>query len=101
MLFTIPNTLPPTPFLVVAALIVALAVVVLLLWRHKKAGMGKIDLIGKRGSVESALEPEGSVMVDGELWRARTRNGEALMIGERVRVAGASGHLLEVERATT
>jgi membrane-bound ClpP family serine protease len=82
-------------------LIVALAVIVLLLWRHKKAGMGRIELIGRNGTVESALEPEGAVIVDGEVWRARARGGATLRIGERVRVVGASGHLLEVERATT
>ncbi len=96
-----PYTLHPTPFLLSGALLIVAFVVVALLWRHKKAGMGEIMLTGKIGSVRTALEPEGSVMVGGELWRARARDGSALLVGDRVRVVGGNGHLLEVERALT
>jgi membrane protein implicated in regulation of membrane protease activity len=36
-------------------------------------------------------------MVGGELWPARTRDGRTGALGARVRVVGASGHLLLVE----
>jgi membrane-bound serine protease (ClpP class) len=76
--------------LLIVLLIVALS-------RHKKAATGEIDLMGALASVETTLEPEGSVLVRGELWRARLRAGGNLERGQKVRVVGASGHLLEVE----
>jgi len=44
-----------------------------------------------------ALEPEGAVLVGGELWPARARNGDRIAHGGRVRIVGARGHWLEVE----
>lgn len=78
---------------------VALTLFVAALWRHKRAASGDLDLLGAAASVETALEPEGSVLVRGELWRARSRTGARLERGHAVRVVGASRHLLEVEPA--
>ncbi len=47
---------------------------------------GHADLIGQVGVVRQALEPEGLVFVHGELWRARTENGDAVPPGSEVRV---------------
>ena len=77
----------------------ALALFVGALWRHKRAASGDLELLGAAASVETALEPEGSVLVRGELWRARSRTGVRLERGRAVRVVGASRHLLEVESA--
>jgi membrane-bound serine protease (ClpP class) len=79
----------------VSGLIVALAIAAAS--RHKKAATGELNLVGAVASVETTLEPEGSVMIQGELWRARTSAGTSIERGRRVRVVGASGHLLEVE----
>jgi membrane-bound serine protease (ClpP class) len=65
--------------------------------RHKKAATGELNLMGAVASVETTLEPEGSVMIRGELWRARSLKGTTIERGRRVRVVSASGHLLEVE----
>lgn len=65
--------------------------------RHKKGAKGEIELVGAIGLVETTLEPEGSVMVRGELWRARSRASVKIERGQRVRVIGASDHLVEVE----
>jgi membrane-bound serine protease (ClpP class) len=65
--------------------------------RHKKAATGELDLVGATALVETALEPEGSVLIRGELWRARSRTGARVERGCRVRVVGASQHLLETE----
>jgi membrane-bound serine protease (ClpP class) len=91
-----------TSTLIVAALImglllIAAAVYIILLSRHHKAATGELDLIGAVAAVESALAPEGAVLVRGELWRARARRGRTIERGCRVRVVGASAHLLEVE----
>ncbi|MGB7924104.1 MAG: NfeD family protein [Pyrinomonadaceae bacterium] len=89
----------PVLFIIMAAsavLLLALALIVALS-RHKKAGTGDLDLIGATALVETNLEPEGSVLVRGELWRARSRTGATLESGSGVRVVGATRHLLEVE----
>jgi membrane-bound serine protease (ClpP class) len=65
--------------------------------RHKKAATGELDLMGALAFVETTLAPEGSVLVRGELWRARLRTGVKLERGRTVRIVGASDHLLEVE----
>ena len=78
----------------------ALALIVVALSRHKKGALGELDLLGARASVETTLEPEGSVLVRGELWRARSRTGMNIERGRAVRVVGASQHLLEVEPVT-
>ena len=78
-----------------AALVLALVVVVVS--RHRKAAMGELDLIGALATVETTLEPEGSVLLRGELWRARLRTGANIERGRTVRIVGASNYLLEVE----
>jgi membrane-bound serine protease (ClpP class) len=71
---------------------------VALLSRHRKAGAGEVSLIGCVAFVTEPLQPEGAVLVRGELWRARSRSGEGMARGQaNVRVVGARGHLLEVE----
>ena len=82
--------------LVVAGLTVVLATIAALS-RHKKSATGELDLIGAAARVETTLEPEGSVLVRGESWRARARSGATIRSGRNVRVVGASRHLLEVE----
>jgi membrane-bound serine protease (ClpP class) len=90
--------------IVLAAALVAglaLALIIVMLSRHKKAGVGELGLLGAQAVVEVTLEPEGSVLVRGELWRARAlRAGGKIERGRRVRVVGASRHLLEVEPIT-
>jgi membrane-bound serine protease (ClpP class) len=81
----------------VAALVITGVVLVALLSRRKKASVGEPRLLGARGSVETTLRPEGSILIRGELWRARSRSGSLIERGQEIRVVGASGHLLEVE----
>lgn len=83
--------------LIAGLLLIAAAVYVIMLSRHHKAATGELELVGALASVETALEPEGAVLVHGELWRARSRTGAGIERGSRVRVVGASAHLLEVE----
>jgi membrane-bound serine protease (ClpP class) len=79
-----------------AGLTLGLAVIAALS-RHQKAATGELDLVGAVAFVETNLEPEGSVLVRGELWRARSRTGANIKSGRDVRVVGACGYLLEVE----
>jgi len=84
--------------LVLSAPAVALLAYVVHSSRQKKYSRSPLNLVGRVASVERALEPEGFVLIEGELWRARAR-GEATVErgGRRVRVVGASGCVLLVE----
>lgn len=66
--------------------------------RHKKKSTGSLHLVGRLARVETDVDPEGAVIVDGELWRARlSGEGKAMRRGSLARVVGAHGHMLEVE----
>ncbi len=71
--------------------------------RLRRTITGKEGIIGAVGTVRRALEPEGMIFVDGELWRASSPVSP-VAIGTRVRVVAIDGlHLtvvpLEVEPA--
>ena len=66
--------------------------------RHKKSATHEIELIGSSARVDSPITPEGTVLVQGELWRARSANGTNIAANTIVRVIGISGHLLIVDR---
>jgi membrane-bound serine protease (ClpP class) len=84
--------------LVLASAALSLLAYVVASSRHKKASKRMPRLVGRTATVERSLEPEGFVLVDGELWRARLRDGAAVAReSEPVRVVGASGCVLEVE----
>ena len=66
--------------------------------QKKKSSRLPLSLVGRVGSVETPLEPEGFVLVGGELWRARLRGGGRVARGDsNVRVVGARGCVVEVE----
>ena len=67
------------------------------LYHHKKSGAGDIKLIGEVARVDTELAPEGTVIVFGELWRAKSRSGAAIATHTRVRVIGFEDHLALVE----
>ena len=74
-----------------------LAAVIAALSHHKKSAMRNLNLIGATGLIESRLDPEGAVIINGELWRARAESGSVLTARNRVRVVGTKLHLLLVE----
>ena len=90
-------------FLILAgilALTVSLSLaLVVALYRHKRASSRSVSVMGKTGEVVSDLMPEGTVIVQGELWRARSRDGFALRTKAQVKVIGVEGHLLLVDRS--
>jgi membrane-bound serine protease (ClpP class) len=60
-----------------------------------QARTGESGLMGQIGSVKVALNPEGKVFVHGELWAARADT--AIEAGQKVRVVGVNGLVLQVE----
>jgi membrane-bound ClpP family serine protease len=79
------------------ALFAALMVLLAALSRHQKSGSRAIKLIGEFATVETRLNPEGTVLVCGELWCAKSTDGDAILSGLRVRVVGFKDHLALVE----
>jgi membrane-bound ClpP family serine protease len=83
----------------VAAVATLIVIGVFALSRHKKAGHGNLKLVGEIAHVDTKLEPEGTVLVGGELWRARSHDGAAISEHARVRIIGFQDHLVLVELA--
>ncbi|HEV2829817.1 MAG TPA: NfeD family protein [Pyrinomonadaceae bacterium] len=75
---------------IAAALVVALYV-------HKRRGAGDIKLIGEIARVDTKLDPEGTVIVCGELWRAKSKTEALISAGARVRVVAFVDQLALVE----
>jgi membrane-bound serine protease (ClpP class) len=65
--------------------------------RHRPVAVGPQLIAGSVGEVRG----EGLVYVNGELWQARTRSGEKLRPGERVRVESLDGLVLTVRPEPT
>jgi membrane-bound serine protease (ClpP class) len=65
--------------------------------RQRPVEVGVHSVIGAEGVVRR----DGMVFVNGELWRARTENGEPLRSGERVQIEGVEGLELRVRPTST
>lgn len=76
--------------------LLALALVVAL-YKNKKAAAGKKQPPGQLGHVHTTLSPEGTVLIDGELWGARAVDERAITPSTLVRIVGSEDHLLLVE----
>jgi len=68
--------------------------------RRIPAVIGLEAMIGKTAVARTPLTPEGFVLVQGERWRARMAEGQARE-GERVRIVGAEGFELVVQKEET
>ncbi|HEY6231337.1 MAG TPA: NfeD family protein [Pyrinomonadaceae bacterium] len=73
------------------------AAVVIALYFHKRNAVGDIRLIGEMGHVDTELDPEGTVIVAGELWRAKSKTGTSISARSQVRVVALVDHLALVE----
>jgi len=65
--------------------------------RQRKARLGADALVGSSASAMEALNPEGHVLVEGEIWRAVAN--EPVAAGTSLLVVGHNQYLLRVERA--
>ena len=96
----------PAPYHVNTPLVISFAAALGLLWaiaiskavqvRRQPVSVGPQSIVGEVGEARR----DNLVFVHGELWRARTADGEPLRPGERVRVSGVGPELvLEVVHA--
>jgi membrane-bound serine protease (ClpP class) len=65
--------------------------------RFSTPTIGREWMVGEVGSASSAVAPEGTVVVRGAPWRARTNRATPIAAGDEVRVAAIDGLVLEVE----
>jgi len=87
-------------FAITASLIVFIPVMTVVRRARKPmAASVKAELAGEGGEVRSVLNPEGFVLVEGELWRARSEDGSRLRVGETVTVSSIDGTVLIVRAA--
>jgi membrane-bound serine protease (ClpP class) len=65
---------------------------------RRKPETGKEEMIGAVGKVVEDLDPEGLIKVNGEIWKAISKTGETIKVGERVKVVEVRGLTLLVEK---
>jgi membrane-bound serine protease (ClpP class) len=86
----------PTVGSTAALVIVAVSAGVWALYRRPTTGAA--GMVGQTAVVRTALDPEGQVQVDGELWQAVVQDGP-VPAGERVQILSVDGLTLRVARA--
>jgi membrane-bound ClpP family serine protease len=65
--------------------------------RRKKTMKDDFTLLGSSGIVDQPLNPEGTVIVRGELWNACSSHGQLIVTQTRVSIVRLRDHLLVVE----
>lgn len=65
--------------------------------RFSTITIGRDHLVGQVATAETALDPDGVVLVDGARWRATAHRAAAIAAGDEVEVVEVMGIVLEVE----
>jgi membrane-bound serine protease (ClpP class) len=84
------------PAVLVTAAFFIIAMVFVIRTHRKKAVTGKEGLIGAIGVCETEINPEGKIFLHGEFWNSISE--EVIQPKEKVRVVGADGLTLKVEK---
>ena len=67
--------------IVLIAITVSAFITISIVWgiraHHRPVSVGREDLIGRIAVVDTALDPKGLVLIEGERWRAILDNGRA------------------------
>jgi len=87
------------PGMVLGIVVVCLAVVSIIAVARsqgRKPVAGRETLLGQTAVVQTPLDPEGMVLVEGELWRARARKTR-IEVGAQVTVVAIDGLTLRVK----
>ena len=96
-----PTIYIPLWLLVILIIVIAGFIVVAIIWsvraHRNKIAAGKEDLIGSTAVVETALDPKGIVLVEGEHWTAILDAGRAEP-GEEVIITSVEGLKLSVSK---
>ncbi len=65
--------------------------------RFSTQTIGRDHLVGRIGTANTAIAPDGTVVVDGAKWQARSTRVSGIEAGDRVEVVAVEGVLLEVD----
>jgi membrane-bound serine protease (ClpP class) len=101
ILIDVPNPALRLPLGLILAVVIPFAIMLTFMLRlairarRVKISTGTAGMIGLRGRAETAIAPEGTIFVRGELWRACSKMHIAR--GETVRVVDLDGLTLAVE----
>ena len=104
ILIDVPNPELRLPLRLVLAVVIPFGVIFTFILRlairarRAKVTTGTSGMIGLTGRAATAIAPEGTIFVRGELWRARSQM--KVSRGENVRVTGIDGLTLDVEADT-
>ncbi len=88
------------PWGIAVIVVLVVAFVALVVWRgilvhRQRIAAGSEDLVGKTARVRNALQPEGTVFIQGELWNAVSGEG-SVEPGEKVVITGVDNLVLRV-----
>lgn len=84
-------------FIALIAMALLLAAFVLVLVLRKRFANSELQMVGESARVETPLAPNGSVIVNGELWPARSTNGNEIPAQTRVKIVAVQDLSLLVE----
>jgi membrane-bound serine protease (ClpP class) len=84
------------PFTLFTALLFATGISLAVRTMRTRPTTGQEGMVGWKGRARTLLDPEGTVEVRGEIWRARSN--ESIEEGAPVEVTGAEGLVLRVRR---
>jgi membrane-bound serine protease (ClpP class) len=83
--------------LALVALFMGVAMPALVRARFSTPTIGRESMLGELGVARSAVNPDGTVEIRGAPWPARTNRATPIAAGDRLRVVGIDGLVLEVE----
>jgi membrane-bound ClpP family serine protease len=86
----------PEPTIIVGICVVLATGILAAVSRHKKSATGPLSQVGSIGIVDKGLEPQGTVLIQGELWLAFSSERTSLPAGSKIKVVGTCDHLLLV-----
>lgn len=80
-----------------AALFFGIGMTAVVRARYSTTTIGREQLVGRRGTAEEDLHPDGVIIVDGARWQARSHRAAGITSGDEVEVVAVSGVTLEVD----
>jgi len=88
------------PWGIAVIVVLVVAFLALVIWRgilvhRRRISAGSEDLVGRTARVRNALQPEGTVFIQGELWTAVSEAGN-VEPGEKVVITGVDNLVLRV-----
>lgn len=86
-----------TPVLLTLTSLAFLILPVLVVHRSRHKKRHHVPLANLVASVEHQLDPAGTIMVEGELWRAQSVTGETITSRQSVVIVGTEGPVLLVK----